>query len=54
MNAIIGIPLLIAVVSALVYALASNGKLCELARILFFVGAFWAVWLVCGAHVRLP
>jgi Na+/phosphate symporter len=42
------LPLLVAVVGALMYALAANAKLAELGRILFFVGAFFCVWVASG------
>lgn len=37
------LPLLLAVCGALLYALATNGKLSEMGRIMFFVGLFWLV-----------
>jgi hypothetical protein len=48
------LPLLVACAGALVYALSANGKLVELARILFFVGALWTVYLVSGGKVHWP
>ena len=47
------VPLLVAVVGALVYALSSNGKLAEMGRILFLVGVLWLVYLFAGRTVRL-
>jgi hypothetical protein len=38
------IPLLVAVVGALVYALAANPKLQEMGRIAYFVGLLWLVY----------
>lgn len=47
------VPILIALVGALVYALSSNGKLVELGRIAFFVGLFWTVYSFAGAVVSV-
>ena len=47
--------LVVAVVGALTYGLASNAKVAELGRILFFCGVFLAL-MAAGAKttVRLP
>ena len=42
------LPLLVGVFGALLYGFASNAKLAEIGRILFFVGAFWTVHLLGG------
>jgi hypothetical protein len=42
-------PALVAVVAALAYALSTNGKLVELARIAFFCGLFFVVWALAHA-----
>lgn len=51
----IGLPALIALVGALLYGFAANGKAAEIGRILFFVGALWAVYALAGAgaHLRI-
>jgi hypothetical protein len=41
--ATIGVPLLVAIVGALMYALALNGKVARMGEISFFVGMFWLV-----------
>lgn len=46
-------PLFIAIIGALIYAFAS-AKPAELGRILFFVGAFWTVWLLTGKQFHFP
>ena len=46
------VALVVAVVGALAYALSSNGKMSELGRILFFVGAFWCVYETLGKAVH--
>lgn len=50
---IIIVPLLVAVLGALMYALAGNPKLAEIGRILFFCGAFWLVELFAHRVIRL-
>jgi hypothetical protein len=42
--ATIAIPLLVAVIGALVYALSSNGKVSRMGEIAFFVGLLWLVY----------
>ena len=44
---IIYLPLLIAIIGALVYALAANPKAAELGRLMFFCG-LWVFLLVYG------
>lgn len=46
-------PLVIAVVGALVYALASNSKASEMGRIAFFVGLLWLVYSLVGHTLKL-
>ncbi len=48
---IIVVPLLVALIGALVYALAANGKVSELGRIAYFVGLLWTVYQVLGVKV---
>ncbi len=50
---VILLPLLVCVVGALVYALATNPKLVELGRIAFFVGLFWTVAALGSADLHL-
>jgi hypothetical protein len=47
------IPLLVALVGLLMYALAANPKLGEVGRLLFFVGALVTVSVVSRGTVRL-
>lgn len=47
------LPLLFAVIGALVYALASSGKVAELGRIAFFAGFLVTMWTLAGHTVRL-
>jgi hypothetical protein len=47
------VPALVALASALVYALASNAKLVELARIAFFCGLLVFMFTLSASHVRL-
>lgn len=51
---IVAIPLLVAIVGALVYALSSNPKASELGRIAFSCGLLVAVYIVAGEKIRLP
>lgn len=46
-------PLVVAVVGALVYALASNTKAAELGRIAYFVGLLWLVYTAMSKTVHL-
>jgi hypothetical protein len=46
------VPFAVALTGALVYGFSTNGKLVELARILFFVGAFWTVQMLAGGRVH--
>lgn len=48
------VPLLVAVVGTLVYALAGNAKLAEIGRCLLWVGVLWLMYLFAGKTVRLP
>jgi hypothetical protein len=45
-------PLLVSVVGAFVYAISVNAKLAELARIAFFVGLLWLVYLFAHGTAR--
>lgn len=47
------IPILAALIGALVYGFASNGKLAEMGRITFAVGTFWTVAELVGHSVSL-
>jgi len=47
------IPLLIAVVGVLIYALASNPKLVRIGEILFFCGTLVVTALLGGQHLTL-
>jgi TM2 domain-containing membrane protein YozV len=38
------LPLIVAIVGVLIYALASRDKVAEIGRILFFVGALVSTW----------
>lgn len=46
------IPLAVAMLGVLIYALASNPKSVEIGRILFFVGAFWLVAILAHRDFR--
>jgi chromate transport protein ChrA len=46
-------PLLVAVIGALVYALASGTKVAELGRITFFVGVLWLVYTLATKTVHV-
>lgn len=46
-------PLVVAVIGALIYALASNSKASELGRIVFFCGFFWLVYTLVGHTLHL-
>lgn len=48
------IPVLMAIVGALMYALASNPKLAELGRLLFAAGCFALAFAYAGHGVTLP
>lgn len=47
------IPLVVALVGALLYALASNTKVQEIGRILFFCGAFVLTWRLASETLRV-
>lgn len=47
------IPLLIALVGVLMYALCTNPKLQEIGRILFFCGMFVITWVLAKATVHI-
>lgn len=46
------VPLLVAVVGAMMYGLCSGAKLAEIGRILFFVGSLWLVQALAAHVVR--
>jgi hypothetical protein len=46
------LPLVVAIVGALMYAFASNAKLQEMGRLLFFVGAFWLVQTMAAKQLH--
>jgi hypothetical protein len=45
-------PLLVCILGALVYALASNPKASEMGRIAYFVGLLWTVYDIATRVVR--
>lgn len=45
--------IIVAVVGLLLYVLASNPKLSEIGRIMFFCGALVTTWALGGRGVRL-
>lgn len=47
------LPLLVAVLGVLMYALCTNPKLIEIGRILFFCGALVTVWVLSGMRLSL-
>jgi len=47
------IPLIVLLLGALVYALASNPKAAEMGRIAFLCGLFVLTWVLAGKTVRL-
>lgn len=48
------VPLLVAIVGLLIYALSPAGsKFTEIGRILFFCGTFVLVWTLAGRTVKL-
>jgi Na+/phosphate symporter len=46
-------PLVVALVGALVYFIASNTKVVEIGRLTFFVGLFWLVYSLVGKTLHL-
>lgn len=53
MTVVVLVPLLVCIVGALMFALASNPKIAEMGKILFAVGAFWSVYLASGTTWHL-
>lgn len=47
------LPLLFAIIGALVYALAAPSKPAELGRLVFFAGFLVTMWALAGHTVRL-
>ncbi len=47
------VPVLVALVGLLLYAMASNPRVARIGEILFFVGAFWTVGHLAGRSGRL-
>lgn len=47
------LPLLVAIIGVLMYALCANAKLAEIGRILFFVGMLWLIYANTGKTVKL-
>jgi len=48
------LPLVIAIIGLLIYAFAQkNPPVAEIGRLLFFIGAFWAVYLLAHETVSL-
>lgn len=47
------VPLVVLILGALVFGLASNPKVSEMGRIAFFCGLFATVWVMSGRTVRL-
>lgn len=52
MTATVLYPLVVALLGLLVYLLASNPKVQEIGRIIFFCGLFWLVFLFAGHTLR--
>lgn len=50
---IVVIPLLVAIIGALVYGLASNPKAAELGRCMFWTGLLVTLWHLGGAKVSI-
>jgi len=48
------VPLAVAIVGLIVFRLTKNIDVKELARILFFVGAFFTVWGVADETIHVP
>ena len=53
LSLVIVVPLLVAVVGALVYALAANAKLAEMGRLAFATGLLIALLMAGGHTLRL-
>jgi hypothetical protein len=47
------VPLVVALVGLVTYALSTNAKVAEIGRILFFVGALWLVYVLSGKVLHL-
>lgn len=47
------VPLLVAIVGILVYALSSNAKLAEVGRAMMWCGILVTVWVMAGRTVKL-
>ncbi len=47
------VPLLVLILGALVYALASNPKVCEMGRLAFFAGLLVLVWVMARVTVHV-
>lgn len=47
------VPLIVMIIGLLLYALASNPKVAECGRLLFFCGAFVLTWRLGGETLRL-
>lgn len=54
MNAVILVPLVIAIVGALAYVLSTNGKVAELGRLCFGCGMLAICFSYAGHVVRIP
>jgi len=50
---IVLLPLLVAVVGVLVYALSANAKLAEIGRLMFFAGLLVTLYFASGKVVKL-
>ena len=48
----IAIPVLFAVLGAMVYGFAANAKVGELGKIAYFVGLLWAIYECCHATLH--
>lgn len=51
--AILVVPVLVALLGALVYALSANPKAAELGRLAYFVGLMWSVYIVAHDVVHV-
>ena len=51
MNSLV-LPMALSIAGALVYVLATNAKLVEIGRIVFFCAFFWLVYSLAGLVLR--
>ncbi len=48
------LPLLVAVIGVLIYALASNDKVSQIGKIAYAVGLFWVVYHAARQVIHFP